>query len=215
MLRGLTKKLGTFLASYGPGGLFAISFLDSSFVPLPGLNDALLIYLCASQPVAAPLFAVLATAGSLSGSLVLYWFARSGSKLALKKKGTLKGIEHAKPWLEKNGFLSMVIMSLLPPPAPFKLFLLASGIFRFPLIQFLAGLAVGRSLRFAGIAYISARYGKEAEILLRDNVAWVSLAAVAVFTLTALIFRRFRTNPDPNSGSGSGPAAESPNPPSS
>ena len=213
MLRGLTKKLGTFLASYGPGGLFAISFLDSSFVPLPGLNDALLIYLCASQPATAPLFAALATAGSLSGSLVLYWFARSGSKLALKKKGTLKGIAQAKPWLDKNGFLSMVIMSLLPPPAPFKLFLLASGVFRFPVLQFLAGLAVGRSLRFAGIAYVSARYGKEAEILLRDNLAWVSLAAVAVFVLTAFIFRRFRTNPDPDSNSGSGP--ESPNPPSS
>ena len=107
----------------------------------------------------------------------------------------------------------MVIMSLLPPPAPFKLFLLASGVFRFPVLQFLAGLAVGRSLRFAGIAYVSARYGKEAEILLRDNIAWVSLAAVAVFVLTAFIFRRFRTNPDPDSNSGSGP--ESPNPPSS
>ena len=60
---------------------------------------------------------------------------------------------------------------------------------------------MGRSLRFTGIAYVSARYGKEAEILLRDNLAWVSLAAVAVFVLTAFIFRRFRTNSDPNSNS--------------
>lgn len=60
MLKSLSAKLGHFLLLYGGWGLFAMSFLDSSLVPFPGVNDLALI---------------LMASHGLSGGLFMHWRA--------------------------------------------------------------------------------------------------------------------------------------------
>ena len=193
MIESITQPLGKFLSAYGAQGLVGISFLDSSFVSLPGINDALLVYLSSRQPASAPFYMILSLAGSILGSLTLYCLVRTGSGLVIQKKFPQAKLERVRPWLDRNGFVSVTVMSLLPPPAPFKLFLLAAGVFRLNILQFLAGLCVGRAVRFGTIAYLGARYGREAEAYFRENTYWASAVLIAVVLLSYLIYHRFRS----------------------
>ena len=191
--KGVSEKLGAILAAYGGPGLFGISFLDSSFLSFPGMNDAMLIYLSALRPYRAPLYAVLSAGGSVLGASVIYWLARSGRRLFGREKYSAEKRERARAWLNRNGFIAVLVMSLLPPPAPFKLFILSAGASRMNAVQFVAGLSVGRLLRFGAVAYLGVRYGQQAQAYLRENFGWVSLLVVGVVVLGYWVIRRNRS----------------------
>ena len=150
-LQPLVTKLGHLLAAYGVWGLFAISFLDSSFVPLPFFNDLTLILLASQHPSRAPFYALGSTAGSVLGCYLLYVISRRGGKY-LWRKATPRAIARAEKWLERNDFVSLLVASLLPPPAPLKVFILTAGILQVNPLHFVAAMLVGRGLRFAADA---------------------------------------------------------------
>lgn len=192
-IKSMSENLGEILVAYGGPGLFAISFLDSSFVSFPGINDALLIYLSSLHPYRAPLYAVVSALGSVFGAFVMYWLVRSGRRLLSRDEFSVQKLGRARAWLTRNGFLAVLVMSILPPPAPFKLFILSAGVLRFNIFQFVVGLSVGRLLRFGIVAYLGARYGKQAEVYLRENFGWVSLAIIFVVAFCYWAFRRYRS----------------------
>src|SRR5262245_20900294 len=70
------SELGAWLLAYGGWGLFAISLLDSAFVPLPSGPDLVMITLSAKNAAAMPLYALAATLGSTLGCTILYLLAR-------------------------------------------------------------------------------------------------------------------------------------------
>jgi len=55
-IRSLALALG------GPG-LFLVAFLDSTFLPLPGITDVLLVVMVTRRESAMPLYVVLTVAG--------------------------------------------------------------------------------------------------------------------------------------------------------
>ena len=183
----LSSSIGHVLALYG-GGLFVLSFLDSSFIPFPGINDIALIVLASKHPARSPFYALLSTLGSLLGCFVMYGIARGGGRLAGGKRSSTKR-NRARRWLEQNEFVSMLVMALLPPPAPLKFFVIAAGALRMNMVNFGAALLVGRSLRFAAIAWLGAHYGAEAEAYLKKNLTWASLVTIVLVIALALIFR--------------------------
>jgi membrane protein YqaA with SNARE-associated domain len=166
------------LALYG-GGLFLLSFLDSSFIPFPGINDLALIVLASQHPARSPFYALLSTLGSLLGCYVMYGIARGGGKLAGGRAASNKG-NRARLWLERNDFVAMLAASLLPPPAPLKIFVLAAGALRTNALRFGAALLIGRSLRFAAEAWLGARYGAQAEATLKKHLTWASLVTILI-----------------------------------
>jgi membrane protein YqaA with SNARE-associated domain len=186
-LKSLAARIGHVLALYG-GGLFVLSFLDSSFAPLPGINDLALIVLASQHPARGAYYALLSTLGSLLGCYVMYGIARGGGKLASGRRPSNKA-SRARLWLERNDFVAMLVMSLLPPPAPLKIFLLAAGALRMNALRFGAALLVGRSLRFAAEAWLGARYGAEAEAYLRRNLTWASLVTILIIIALTLLSR--------------------------
>jgi membrane protein YqaA with SNARE-associated domain len=188
-MKSITAKLAQFLALYGGWGLLAISFLDSSILSLPLVNDLLLIHLAARQPERVVLYALQSTAGSILGAYLTYAIARGGGKYLLRKISAKK-LARAQHWLDRNDFVSVLVASLLPPPAPFKVFLIAAGILRVNPVRFGAALLVGRGARFLAEGYLGARYGLQAEQYLKENLAWVSLVAVVVVVAGTVIYRR-------------------------
>jgi membrane protein YqaA with SNARE-associated domain len=184
-LKSLASRLGHLLALYG-GGLLLISFLDSSFIPFPGINDLALIVLASQHPARGPFYALLSTLGSLLGCYLMYGIARGGGRLAGGRSASTKE-PRARRWLERNDFVAMLVMALLPPPAPLKIFVIAAGALRTNALRFGAALLVGRGLRFAVEAWLGARYGAGAEAYLRKNLTWVSLVTIlVVISLTFL-----------------------------
>ena len=185
--KSLSSKLGHLLALYG-GGLFILSFLDSSFIPFPGLNDVALIVLASQHPARAPIYALLSTVGSLLGCYVMYGIARGGGRLAGGRRASTKG-NSARRWLERNDFVAMLVMALLPPPAPLKIFVIAAGALRMNMLHFGAALLVGRSLRFVAIAWLGAHYGAKAEAYLKKNITWASLVTILLVIALTLLSR--------------------------
>ncbi len=185
----LTAKLGHILAVYGGWGLFAISFLDSSFLSFPLINDLLLIHLASQRPGKALIYALQCAAGSVLGAAIVYAVARGGGDLLWRKRSPHK-VSRVRQWLERNDFVAVAVASLLPPPVPFKLFAISAGVLRVSFLRFTLALAVGRGLRFAAGAYMGVRYGVRAETYLKENMGWASLGTVAFIVGATLLYRR-------------------------
>ena len=119
------SRLSDFLIAFGPFGLFAVAVLDSSFVPLPSSADALMLLLTAAHPRWMVFYAIVATAGSTLGCWILYYASRRAGKHALARFSESKQ-KRVKELIDRYDVISVLVASLLPPPFPFKLFVITA-----------------------------------------------------------------------------------------
>ena len=135
-------------------------------------------------------YALLATLGSLSGCLVLYFLGRKGGEALVRRRFGGPRLDRAMALYQRYGVLAVAIPAILPPPSPFKVFVLLAGVTRLPVLQFVTALALARGLRYFGEAWLAVRYGDQAIALLEENGHTVSLvvAAVVVAAVVAYLF---------------------------
>ena len=192
-LNAWKQKVVAFAGGLGAPGLFLISFLDSSVLTFPVINDLLLVELSIQHPARMPLYAFLAMAGSVLGCVLLFYLAEKGGE-ALFHKHAGKRAQAIHGWVVKNGFGGMLIAALLPPPTPFKVFVIAAGVFEVPVASFTSAITLARAIRYFGIGYLSIRYGHQALPYLKQHIWQVSvvviLAAVVSYALSRVILRR-------------------------
>src|SRR6516225_3454006 len=195
-LSGWKQKIVAFAGALGAPGLFLISFLDSSILTFPVINDLLLIELCIQHPVRMPVYAFLAAAGSVMGCVLLYFLARKGGEAFFHRKAGDRAAA-IRNWVEKNGFVGMLIAALLPPPTPFKIFVFAAGVFEVPLASFVSAISLARAIRYFGIGYLAIRFGNQAMPFLAAHKFHVT-AGILAFALISYLLSRFilRHKPD-------------------
>jgi len=181
-------RLSEYLITCGAFGLFAVALLDSTFVPLPSSADALMILLSTTNPSWMVLYAFMATAGSAIGCWILYLISRRAGTRALNKFSEAKQ-RRVKHWIERYDAAAVLVATLLPPPFPFKLFVITAGVFRFSLLRFMIAIVVGRAFRFLLEGYFAVRYGAQAKEILAKYYPWIGLALVAAIVLFVLIKR--------------------------
>ena len=196
LLRKITNGLTAvkdFLVPFGAFGLFAIALLDSALIPLPGGPDAVMLLLSAQTPARMPLYALGATAGSVAGCIILYYISKRAGRRALEKFPPQKQAR-VKELVDRYDVLSVLVASVLPPPFPFKLFVITAGVFRLSLLRFAAAVAVGRAFRFFLEGYLAVRYGEQAKELLARNYPIVGIGVavliVLVFVVRGLLNRK-------------------------
>src|SRR5216683_629397 len=190
----LPHWLQAIVASAGGLGLFLIAFLDSSVLTFPVINDLLLIDLSIRNPARMPYYAAMATIGSVAGCLLLYYIARKGGEAMFQKQAGQRG-QKIRAWIDRNGFLSILLTALLPPPNPFKVFVIAAGAFEMPVQTFVVGLLAARAIRFFGEGFLAIRYGDQAGQFLvthKLEVAGIVLGVVLCLYLLSLIAFRPR-----------------------
>jgi membrane protein YqaA with SNARE-associated domain len=191
-LQSWKQKVVAFAGGLGAPGLFLISFLDSSVLTFPVINDLLLIELCRQHPPRMALYALMAASGSTLGCVLLYFIARKGGEALFHSKAGRHGgaVRH---WVERYGFGGMLAAALLPPPTPFKFFVFAAGVFKMPLGSFTLAIAVARLCRYFAVGYLAVRYGNDALPYLgrhKLNVAIAAVVLVAVsYVLSQLVLR--------------------------
>src|SRR5262245_50857954 len=158
--------MGTFVAwlqtvavTWGMPGLFIVAFLDSSFLPLPELNDVLLVWMITRNKPLMILYAASVAAGSLTGCLVLYYIGRRGGERLVKGRFGAERVERATATLQRYGTVAVLMLCLLPPPAPFKLFVLLAGVGGISVGRFSLAIVIGRVFRFFGLGLLAIRYG--------------------------------------------------------
>jgi membrane protein YqaA with SNARE-associated domain len=159
-LGGWKQEIVAFAGGLGAPGLFLVSFLDSSVLTFPVINDLLVIELSIQRPARMALYASMAALGSVLGCVLLYFIARKGGEAFFRRKAGSRA-ETIRGFLKRNGFGGMLVAALLPPPTPFKAFVLAAGVFEVPLASFASAIALARAFRYFGIGYLAMRYGSQ------------------------------------------------------
>jgi membrane protein YqaA with SNARE-associated domain len=180
-MAGIVHWVQSFALSIGAPGLFLAAFLDSSFLSLPQIIDLLVIVTVAQNKALMPLYALSATLGSIAGCLIPYYAGRKGGEALVHRRFGAARAVRAVALLQRHGMLAVLIPALLPPPAPFKLFVLLAGVAGIPLHSFITAIVIGRGLRYFGEGFLAVRYGDAAMALLEEKGQVVGLVAAALF----------------------------------
>ena len=152
---GIAEALG------GPG-LFLLAFLDSSFLSFPEVVDILMVGLVVKYPERMLWYAALPTVGSVAGAYIIYALARRGGEAFIRKRMHERHVDRAIEVFRKYGMLAVAVPSIMPPPVPFKIFILAAGAAGMSRRDFLIAISLGRGVRYFGEALIAAWYGEAA-----------------------------------------------------
>jgi membrane protein YqaA with SNARE-associated domain len=179
MGRFLSRVQSVALALGAPG-LLLVTFLDSSFLSLPEATDLLLIWMVVQHKQRMVLYALTAVAGSVLGCLALYYVGRKGGEALVRSRFGSSAIDRALARIQRHGVLAVLIPCLLPPPAPFKIFILLAGVAGIGVPEFSLAIIVGRGIRYFAEGLLAVRYGDQAIEYVHANGRTVSLALVGV-----------------------------------
>ena len=169
------------LAKLGIWGAFVVAVLDSSSVPVP--IDAVLAVEIWGNQSHFWIYVLLAAAGSAVGGLLPYWIGRAGGEIFLLKRIDRARFDALSRRFERQEFLAVMIPSLLPPPAPWKIFVFAAGVFEMRVPSFMLAVFLGRLIRWTALAILVIKLGPGAVEL----VAHHALALVAGVGALALV----------------------------
>lgn len=194
-MRAFITSLYAFALSLGGPGLFTIAALDSSFVSLPQVNDLLVVLMVTEHKAWMPYYALMATLGSVVGCSILYTIANKGGEALLRRRLSSGRLDRALALYRRYGVLALMVPALLPPPAPFKLFVLGAGLAGVPPVKFVLGVAVARGLRYLILGTLAVYYGDAAIELMKTHgpVVGLSMAGLIVAAAVAWFVWRRRT----------------------
>ena len=183
--------------SFGLLGLFIVSIVDSSFVPLPipGLTDIMII-LMAARHQNVILLVLVASIGSALGGYFSHQVGQRGGMAFLEKRVSPRILKPICDWMEKHAILSVALPAILPPPMPLSPFVLAAGALNMARKKFMIAFAVSRTLRHTAAAWLGVHYGRHI-IRLWDSLSakyatpfliilWVGIAVSCAFAFWKL-----------------------------
>jgi membrane protein YqaA with SNARE-associated domain len=186
-VRSFIAWLYTAALGLGGPGLLVVAFIDSSFIPLPQINDVLVVLMVTQNKPWMPYYAAMATLGSILGCYVIYYMAEKGGEAFLQKRFKKRGpLDRTLALYRRWGLLALVVPALLPPPAPFKLFVLAAGVAGVRPVQFITAIALARGARYLALGVLAIHYGDAALELMRTRGRDVALWLVFLIVLAAV-----------------------------
>jgi membrane protein YqaA with SNARE-associated domain len=197
-VRELISRIYGFALALGGPGLFTAAFLDSSFISLPQINDLLVVLMVSRNKPWMPYYAMMATLGSVAGCYVIYRLAEKGGDAFLRKRLKQGHVDRALAMYQRHGLLALIVPGLLPPPAPFKLFVLAAGVAGVKASRFVLGVAISRGARYFTIGLLTVYYGDAALDLMKTRGREVALWLVGLILISAVTFwlvQRWRRRP--------------------
>jgi membrane protein YqaA with SNARE-associated domain len=173
------------LSPLGIWGIMGFAFVDAAFLGMP--LDAIVGGYVYSRPRQFLLLSAMAAAGSALGSIVIYWIGFKGGEVLLVKRVGEERFRKIHASFERHGFLGLMVPSMLPPPTPFKLFVLTAGVIEMSFTKFLAAIFFGRFLRFSIFSLLVIRFGPQIIGFFGHMVHDHARLAIAIIAAAALI----------------------------
>jgi len=178
------------LAPLGPWGMLAFAAVDSSLLGLP--LDAIFVGYVYHDRSRFWLYVLLGATGSALGSIVLYVIGYTGGEVLLRKRLSPQRFEKIHASFDKHEFWALMFPAMLPPPTPFKIFVLAAAAFEMRFTHFLAAIFAGRFLRFLIEALLTLWFGPSIVALtgnlLTHHFVWV-LAVMGEIAAAWIVWR--------------------------
>ncbi len=190
MLRRLYDAVLRLSASrHAPTALFAVSFAESSFFPIP--PDVMLAPMVLTRPEKAWRYAAICTVASVLGGILGYaigYFLTGFGHWLLSLMGHAEGQEVFQQWFDRWGLWVILIKGLTP--IPYKLVTIASGLAQFSFVTFIIASVATRGARFFLVAFVVKRFGPAMLPIIEKRLALIAgLVVAAVAGL--LIWRHF------------------------
>src|SRR4030088_2476718 len=161
-------------------GVFAIAGVDSALFGMP--VDAVVVGYVYQDRRRFIFYVVMAALGSALGSIPLYLIGYFGGEEVLRKRISQARFLKIHRSFEKHEFLALTLPGMLPPPTPFKLFVLGAAVFEMRWTHFLMAIFAGRLVRFTFWSLLALAFGPQivglVGELFRRHFYWV-LGAVA------------------------------------
>jgi membrane protein YqaA with SNARE-associated domain len=159
LLHKWTLLILAVLKPLGVWGVLGFATVDAAFLGMP--LDAIVAGYVWAQPHRLVLYSAMAAVGSALGSSIIYFIGYKSSEALLVKRMGEKRFNKIKATFDRHEFLAIMLPSMLPPPTPFKLFVLSAGMaeMRFP--RFLSAILLGRFLRFVVESFLVLRFGPQ------------------------------------------------------
>jgi len=164
------KSLGHILAHYtawilglmkvlGIWGVFVIAFADSALLGMP-LDFVVGTYVYQDR-ARMLLYVAMASLGSALGSVPLYFVGYLGGEKVLRKRITEERFQKIHRSFERHEFWALMFPGMLPPPMPFKVFVLAAAVFEMRFRDFLVAIFAGRFVRFLVLSALVLWFGPQ------------------------------------------------------
>lgn len=175
-------------------GVFAIAGVDSALFGMP--VDAIVATYVFQDRKRLLLYVVMASLGSALGSIPLYIIGYLGGEKVLRKRISEKRFQEIHRSFERHEFWALMFPGMLPPPTPFKAFVLGAAVFEMRLSHFLAAIFAGRFVRFLLLSLLVLYFGPQivgvAAEVFRRHFLWIVVAAGLGFAVWMMLRRRKR-----------------------
>jgi membrane protein YqaA with SNARE-associated domain len=182
------------LGHLGIWGPLVLAMLDSGAFGIP-MDPVMIGYAWRDrhQLWLVVFYCLTASVGSAIGSLLPYAIGRAGGELLLLKRIDRQRLDKMRDRFESQEFIFMMIPAMLPPPTPFKLFVLCAGVFEMRVVLFALAIATGRLIRFAITSYLVIRFGPDIVRVIMNTAQHHLVAALAtliLFVTVGLVWRK-------------------------
>jgi membrane protein YqaA with SNARE-associated domain len=164
------KRIGHILARYsawilglmkvlGIWGPFVIAFADSALLGMP--VDFIVATYVYQDRRRMLLYVAMASLGSALGSIPLYVLGYLGGEKVLRKRISEERFLKIHQSFERNEFWALMFPGMLPPPMPFKVFVLGAAVFEMRFRDFLIAIFAGRFVRFLVLSVLVIFFGPQ------------------------------------------------------
>jgi len=194
----ISEQVKVLPAYFSAPVMILVGALDSSLLSLPEVNDYITAYRIAHNPSEVYYFPLFPAIGSVIGCLVLYRIAQRGEQFVTKRFHP-RHLDRVKEIYRKWGVFALVIPALLPPPMPFKIFVVAAGALNYPAARFATVIMIARLARYYFWGWVAFFFRDEVlKILgwLESHLIEILAAIIALFILSFIgrrVFARIRS----------------------
>jgi membrane protein YqaA with SNARE-associated domain len=211
-----SSKLVKFLFGFGIFGIFLVSIVDSSVVPLPipGLTDIMIIVM-AAQHQSWILLILLSTLGSAIGGYSCYKVGQSGGMAFIEKRIPPRIFKLVTEWVEHHAILAVALPAILPPPMPLTPFVLAAGALKMSRNTFLTTFTISRAIRHSIAAWLGVHYGRHIlQLWNHFSARWANTILIFIWTTVSIsvaigLWSLYKTTRNATASSDRQPATQS------
>lgn len=182
LVTGISKLVHSIGGNFTGPAMFLVALLDSSVLSIPEGNDILIVGLSIGKAWSQVAYYVgLTAAGSIAGCLCLYAIGRNGGSRFVRRRLSPVRMAWMQNMYRKYGMLALVVPCILPPPTPFKVFVLSAGVFGIRLPKFVIAVGLGRLIRYSTWGILAFHYGDAVKRYMEANLERVGFGLFSIF----------------------------------